>query len=176
MRDPVFIIGPERSGTNLLRLILNSHSSITVPHPPHIMKFFHPIEKIYGDLNDDKNFRKLINDVCRLVELHTYPWGINPDRKKTFARVKDRTLISINFELYNQYREYAGKKRWVCKSTFMIHHVAEILKYFPNARFLYMFAMAGMLHIQRNRQSLIIIIFFTLPTFGVRNNRPDCRG
>lgn len=38
--SPIFIIGTERSGTNLLRLILNAHPNIALPHPPHIMKIF----------------------------------------------------------------------------------------------------------------------------------------
>jgi hypothetical protein len=135
---PVFIIGTERSGTNLLRLILNSHSSIAVPHPPHIMKFFRPIEPLYGDLRKDNNFRQLTNDVCRLVELHPYPWEIKPDRGKVFLHAKDRNLINIYFEVYNQYLDFTGKKRWACKSTFMIEHVAEILRYYPDARFIYM--------------------------------------
>lgn len=138
MKDPVFIIGTERSGTNLLRLILNAHSAIAVPHPPHIMKFFHSFVDVYGDLNKDKNFKKLIHDVCQLVELHTYPWEIKPDKEMVFQQAKDRRLISVFFEIYAQYLTYTGKARWVCKSTFMIDHVAAILKYFPNARFIYM--------------------------------------
>jgi len=138
VRDPIFIIGTERSGTNLLRLILNSHSNISVPHPPHIMKYFHPIEHLYGNLNIDKNFKKLIDDVCRLVDLHTYPWEIKPNRKQVFNNVTDKKLLNIYFEINNQYLKYAGKKRWVCKSTFMIDYVADILKHFPDARFIYM--------------------------------------
>lgn len=136
--NPIFIIGTERSGTNLLRLILNMHSSIFVPHPPHIMKYFHPIIHRYGDLNKDNNFKKLISDVCRMVELHSYQWDIIPNRVKIFEKAKDRNLISIYFEIYDQYLEFAGKKRWACKSTFMIEHIPEILRYFPDAKFIYM--------------------------------------
>lgn len=135
---PIFIIGTERSGTNLLRLILNAHSHIAVPHPPHIMKFFSPIEPLYGDLTEDGNFRGLITDVCRLVELHTYPWEIRPDPRRVFQRARHRDLISIFFEIYDQYLEYSCKARWCCKSTFMIEHVAAILRLAPDARFIFM--------------------------------------
>jgi len=37
--DPLFILGTERSGSNLLRLICNAHSRITIPHPPHILRY-----------------------------------------------------------------------------------------------------------------------------------------
>ena len=48
--DPLFIIGTERSGSNLLRVILDAHSRISVPHPPHIMRYFSPLVARYGDL------------------------------------------------------------------------------------------------------------------------------
>lgn len=136
--DPIFIIGTERSGTNLLRLILNSHPAICVPHPPHIMKLFTPLLPRYGDLEKDANFRRLSADVCRLVELHPYPWEIRPDRERVFATASGRELLCIYFAIYDQYLEWSGKERWCCKSTFMIDHVADILRHRPRARFIFM--------------------------------------
>ncbi|MCK9594363.1 MAG: sulfotransferase [Candidatus Omnitrophica bacterium] len=136
--DPIFIIGTERSGTNLLRLILNSHPDIAIPHPPHILKNFFGLEQFYGDLAVDRNFRLLINDVARSVELHPYPWEIGLDRGKIFRTALDKSLISIYFAVYDQYLESTGKKRWGCKSTFMIDHVGLVRRYYPNARFIYM--------------------------------------
>lgn len=138
MESPVFIIGSERSGTNLLRLILNEHSAITVPHPPHIMKLFYPLEKFYGDLKNDRNYKRLIGDVCRMVTLHPYPWEIKPDKQEVFLKAGDRNLLNVYFEIYNQYLRFSGKKRWVCKSTFMIEHIGNILKYYPAARFIFL--------------------------------------
>jgi hypothetical protein len=135
---PVFIVGTERSGTNLLRLILNSHQDIAIPHPPHIMKNFFKLEPLYGDLNKDANFKKLVADVVKSVELHPYPWEIRIDKEKIFVCAKERNLINVYFELYDQYRESVNKKMWGCKSTFMIYHVAFVRKYYPGAKFLYM--------------------------------------
>ncbi len=136
--SPIFIIGTERSGTNLLRLMLNAHSAIAVPHPPHIMKFFAPLVPLYGDLTRDRNFRTLIGDVCTMVELHPYPWEISPDRERVFREARGRDLISVYFAIYDQYLAWSGKRRWCCKSTFMIDHVGEILSHHPSARFIFM--------------------------------------
>jgi hypothetical protein len=136
--NPIFIIGTERSGTNLLRLMLNAHSAIALPHPPHIMKLFSPLERNYGDLHVDNNFRRLIGDVCRMVELHTYPWEVIPDREQVFSRVRERNLLNIYFQIYDQYLAYSGKQRWACKSTFMIEHVAGIIHSRPEARLIFM--------------------------------------
>ncbi len=137
-QSPIFIIGTERSGTNLLRLILNSHSHIAIPHPPHIMKNFSNLEPLYGNLNSDLHFKRLIKDVVRMVELHPYPWEIKIDRERIFREAAERNLINIFFAIYNQYLESTQKKRWGCKSTFMIYHVALIRRYYPQAKFLYM--------------------------------------
>ncbi|MBU0547950.1 MAG: sulfotransferase [Candidatus Omnitrophica bacterium] len=136
--EPIFIIGTERSGTNLLRVILNSHSNIAIPHPPHIMKNFFKLEPLYFNLSRDINFQRLINDVVKMVELHFYPWEIKIDKDRIFREVKGRNLISIFFSIYDQYLESTKKKRWGCKSTFMIYHVALIRQYYPLAKFIYM--------------------------------------
>lgn len=138
MDAPIFIIGTERSGTNLLRLMLNAHSAIAVPHPPHIVKLFAPLAPGYGDLRRDDNFRRLVADVCRLVELHPYPWGFRPDREQAFREAPGRELLAVYLAVYDQYRTFTGKRRWCCKSTFMIDQVAAILRYRPDARFIFM--------------------------------------
>ena len=136
--DPIFIIGTERSGTNLLRLILNTHSNIAIPHPPHIMKNFFKLEPLYGDLKKDANFRALVKDVIEMVELHPYPWGIKLNAERISREAEERNLISIFFAVYNQYLESASKARWGCKSTFMIYHVASVRRYYPSSKFLYL--------------------------------------
>lgn len=136
--DPLFIIGTERSGTNLLRLILNSHPNIAIPHPPHIIKNFFKLEPLYGDLSRDANFKRLIWDVVKMVELHPYPWEIKIDRDRIFREVRERNLINVFFAIYDQYLESTHKKRWGCKSTFMIYHVALIRQYYHRAQLLYM--------------------------------------
>ena len=77
--DPIFIIGTERSGSNLLRLILNAHSEIAVPHPPHVMSYFGPLEKYYGDLSRESNFRRLAKDVIVHLRSHIHPWEVEVD-------------------------------------------------------------------------------------------------
>ncbi len=136
--NPIFIIGTERSGTNLLRLILNAHSHIAVPHPPHIMKNFFVLEPLYGDLSRDANFKKLIRDVVIMVKLHPYPWEVKLDTEKIFRMVRERNLINICFAIYDQYLSSTRKERWGCKSTFMIYHIALIRHYYPSAKFIYM--------------------------------------
>ncbi|MFH0781133.1 MAG: sulfotransferase [Pseudomonadota bacterium] len=135
---PIFIIGTERSGSNLLRLILNSHSSIAVPHPPHILKYFSPFENNYGDLCQHKNLKRLTDDILGLLAVHVYPWELHLEPEKIVAGVPSPDVIGVFYSIYNAYQKHCGKRRWACKSTFMIHHIAKIVKTCPAAKFLWL--------------------------------------
>ncbi|WP_042689683.1 sulfotransferase [Azospirillum sp. B506] len=136
--DPIFIIGTERSGSNLLRLILNAHSAITVPHPPHIMAYFAPLEGLYGLLEEDANFVRLADDVLTHVQRHIHPWPMIPDRETLIRDARPRDIFGLYAGIYDQYRVATGKRRWGCKSTFMIHHTDRIRARYPGARLIWL--------------------------------------
>lgn len=136
--DPIFILGTERSGSNLLRLILNSHSRVAVPHPPHVVRYFAPLEPLYGDLSDDRAFRRLVDDILRLLDTHIYQWDIPVDAAAVARTATPRSAFGVYVALQDQYRAHTGKARWGCKSTFMVDHIPEIRARFPGARLLFL--------------------------------------
>lgn len=138
IQNPIFIIGTERSGSNLLRLILNAHPHIAIPHPPHLMRDVSPILHLYGDLSDSNRFKILIGDVVEIVSHHFAPWPIEIDRESIFREAPSRSLYGIYVALYEQYRVHIGKRRWGCKSTFMYRHISEILAHHSEPRFLHL--------------------------------------
>ncbi len=133
--DPIFIIGTERSGSNLLRLILNAHSRIAVPHPPHILRYFAPIEAGYGDLEAEEPFARMADDMLLLLRVHIHPWGIPIDRQRLLAEARPRDAFGLLCGLYDQFLWSCGKARWGCKSTFMIDHVERVRQRFDDPRF-----------------------------------------
>ena len=137
--DPVFIIGTERSGSNLLRLILDSHPRFVVPHPPHVMRYFTPMVARYGDLSDPARFRRLVEDVLALVHAHIHPWPWVPGADEVVARSRGRELFSVYVALHEAVRDHVGKARWGCKSTFMIDHVERVRAEWPGARLLWLY-------------------------------------
>jgi hypothetical protein len=135
---PFFIVGTERSGSNLLRLMLNEHPSLAIPHPPHILKELGPLEARYGDLRDDARFRRLVDDAARLVELHFFPWDVALDRAAAFREAPGRDVYGVKAAFYDQYRRAKGKARWGCKSTFVIHYVENVRRHHPEAQFIHL--------------------------------------
>ena len=89
----IFMIGTQRSGSNLLRLMLNQLPGIAAPHPPHILQRMTPLLAAYGDLDHDVNYFSLIEDVCRLVELNPVPWeGVSFDREQIARAANARSF------------------------------------------------------------------------------------
>ena len=134
---PIYIIGTERSGSNLLRVILNAHSGIDIPHPPHIMRYFADLEGGYGDLAQASVRTDLVNDVLRLIDTHIYPWEVDLDVERVVNEARPANLLGIFAAIYDQHLAHTGKRRWGCKSTFMVHHIQAALDRDPEARFVW---------------------------------------
>ena len=113
---PIQIIGTQRSGSNLLRLILNQSPKISAHHPPHILTVFYPILNKYGNLERDDNFKKLIHDVCRLIETNPVKWELELSRNEIFNSCRQRTLIEIFKVVYEMISKVDGATHWCCKS------------------------------------------------------------
>lgn len=114
---PIQIIGTQRSGSNLLRLMINELEGVVAPHPPHILKTFIPLLGQYGDLSDAPNFRQLVEDACRLVETNPVVWeNVALDREQIFAQSTNRNLIEIFKSIYEQMAAANGANFWCCKS------------------------------------------------------------
>lgn len=111
------IIGTQRSGSNLLRLMLNQISEIDAPHPPHVLERFYPLLPKYGDLADETNFKLLIDDVCRLIEYNPVPWeGVVLDREAIRLQCSSNSLVEIFIAVYNLKAQHSKAAYWCCKS------------------------------------------------------------
>jgi hypothetical protein len=141
IQNPFFIVGSERSGSNLLRAILNQLPDVVIPHPPHLMRDLGPLFERYGDLSDNARLRKLIDHAENLVDLHFAPWPFRIDKERVFdeaVEIPGRDPYAIYALIYEQYREFEEKKRWGCKSTFMIHNVQQALDHHAHPQFIHL--------------------------------------
>jgi len=134
------MIGTQRSGSNLLRLMLNQVDNVAAPHPPHILQRLMPLIPKYGNLSQIDSFRLLIDDVCRLVELNPVTWDkVTLDRKDIEVRCRDQSLTAVFFAVYDVLAETWGAKHWCCKSLSNVFYLPEINSYDQNAKFIYLY-------------------------------------
>jgi hypothetical protein len=137
---PVFMIGTQRSGSNLLRLMLNQLSHVAAPHPPHVLERMAPLMPGYGALESDSSFAQLVEDVCRLVECNPVPWtDVALDRDEVASRCRERSLVAVYGAVHDIMAQAWGALDWCCKSLANVHFLPEINAYFPDARFIYLY-------------------------------------
>lgn len=138
---PIFMIGTQRSGSNLLRLMLNQLPEVAAPHPPHLLQRLMPMLSGYGDLKQDGGFMRLVDDVCQLVELNPVPWeGVTLDRQDVAFRCSERSLIAVFGAVYDIMAETRGAQTWCCKSLANINYLYDIEHYFRDgAKYIYLY-------------------------------------
>jgi len=135
------MIGTQRSGSNLLRLMLNQLPEVAAPHPPHILQRLAPMLSGYGDLKQDGGFMRLVDDVCQLVELNPVPWeGVALDRQDVAFRCSARSLAAVFGAVYDIMAETRGAQTWCCKSLANINYLNDIEHHFRDgAKYIYLY-------------------------------------
>lgn len=137
----ILMVGEQRSGSNLLRLILNSSPEIAAPHPPHILQHLMPLVSGYGDLRDEAVMAKLVDDVCRLVENNPVHWeGIRIfDRNQVRSLCRENSLVAVFAAVMQIYAQRHGASAWLCKSMQNIRWARELNDYLLRPKFIYLF-------------------------------------
>jgi hypothetical protein len=121
---PVQIIGTQRSGSNLLRVMLNQLQGVFAPHPPHILKTFEPIVSFYGDLSIEDNFRDLATDICHFVERNPVPWlNSQFDPMQIIDHAKERTLLGIYLAIHEVNAAANSARYWFNKSMRNVYFI-----------------------------------------------------
>ena len=120
-------VGTQRSGSNLLRLMLNQLDEIDAPHPPHILKTISPLLPVYGDLSKGFGLVDLVGDVLDLIKTNPIPWDqFTPQADEVIARCGRPSLIEVFRVLYEMKAEAAGANFWCCKSMANIHYAQQL--------------------------------------------------
>ncbi|MEU7859070.1 sulfotransferase, partial [Nonomuraea sp. NPDC049141] len=123
----VQIVGTQRSGSNLLRLLLGSLPSVFAPPSAHKLRDFQDLVSRYGSLEAPSNKRRLAEDMGRLVDLNALAWPRIPDRSQAvLANMGGSSLAHAVLAFYQAHARYFGKEVWVSKCLENIHFIEPI--------------------------------------------------
>ena len=124
---PLLVIGTQRSGSNLLRLILNQHPQIDAPHPPHLLQIFYPLLPLYGNLQQPPNFKQLAQDIADYVNVNPVPWdGLTLTAEAILQRCAVPALPEVFKVVYQLKAELKSARYWCCKSMANVYYIPEI--------------------------------------------------
>ena len=132
---PVFLLGSQRSGTTMLRLMLNNHPNLAIPHETAFITIYYKKLGSYGDLADKDNARRLLADISqhplvkrgRLIE--------NPEAILSRPTASYREFIDAIFQAY---ADSLGKARWGDKTPFYTPDIDVLHRIFPDAKLLHL--------------------------------------
>lgn len=130
---PVFIAGPDRSGTSLIFSLLASHPNISMVRRTNMWRYFH---QRYGDLSRPDNFERCLLDMTRYNRMrHLHP---DRDRLRNEFHRGAPTYGRLFALFYQHHAERTGKQRWGDKSLHTEHYVDRVFSEFPNAKIIHM--------------------------------------
>lgn len=137
MSTPFFIVGASRSGTTLLRLMLNAHSQLGIPRE---MKYFHTIGRTvdptswHEEIPDD-SYRSLVRQY-----LQNRSDLFSDDLEALEAMVmadSERTLRGPYRVLMEYWSRTLDKPRWGEKTPHNLFYVDVLSDMFPGAKFIH---------------------------------------
>lgn len=136
--SPIFIGGSKRGGTTLLRRIINTHSSITIPPPGWFYHFIYAHLYSYGDLNQEQNILELIKD-CLAIPLVKKYWKISETPKKIVNLLPERSFRGVLVTFFQLYAQKFNTSIWGSKTPSNVFWFTEIQNNFPKARFILLY-------------------------------------
>lgn len=138
LKKPIFLLASERSGSNLIRAMFDSHPSIAAPAPPHLLSTFFPLLPFYGQLEEDQNFDALCRDIIKAVDVQVGDWHSSFTIEYLRQHVATRDLLGIYDLLYSIETNNNKKTRTFIKENFSFDYAYYLLNYFPDAKFIYL--------------------------------------
>lgn len=128
---PFFVVGCPRSGTTLLRLMLDSHSRLAVPGESHF---------VVGPSSRWLRLHNRPEAALGLILAHPrfQAWRLDPDAvRRRVARDGPAAYPALIRAVFAAYADSVGKPRWGDKTPWFVEHIPRLNRLFPDARFIH---------------------------------------
>ena len=133
---PLFVIGFQRSGTTLVRLMLDNHPRLAIPLDVVGLwaRYYGRLEH-YNRLTADADVESLVRDV--LGEERLRLWQVDLTTSDILSQVRGHTFPDVVAAFYLAYAQSKGKSRWGDKDPGNMSRIHLINLWFPDSRVLH---------------------------------------
>ena len=135
---PVFVGACPRSGTTLLRTMLNSHPDLALPLETRFLMEAWSARTRFGDLSDEGRRRELARWIFRSQRTRWRRLGVERRAAITRLVAAPPTIGSLLGTCFVMYAEGQGKPRWGDKRPMYDQHLDAIFAMFPDAQFVHL--------------------------------------
>jgi hypothetical protein len=125
----VIVLGVRRSGTTLLRVMLDRNPALAVPDESY---FVPQLARRHGTPVDPVEFVEDLRRLPTLVE-----WQLSPDAVAAHLRAGMTTGEAVA-AVFAAYAAERGKSRWGDKTPLYMQHLDLLERLFPDARFVHL--------------------------------------
>lgn len=137
MKDFVFLICTERSGSNFVTSLMNGHSRISGPPPSHLFRLFATNRANYGDLESDQNWRTLLGDLVVSFDCKLGSWSTGMAAEELNERATKRSVAEALRVLYENEAEHDGADVVFVKENHTYSFAPFLLEHYPGCRFVW---------------------------------------
>jgi hypothetical protein len=130
-QPPFFIVGAQRSGTTMLRLMLNEHSRLCVPFESVFVPAFFRREQEYGDLSDPEVVARMLDDI--VADHWVRIGGLVPDPQRVLDQ-EPRSYSALVNAIFMAYARLQGKERWGDKTPGYVTDLDLLNELWPDCR------------------------------------------
>jgi hypothetical protein len=133
--EPFFVVGCERSGTTMLRLMLNEHSRLRIPRESNFIPAL--MDQLPLDSPLDADQKKL---ACQIIsqERQWQKWEISETELYQQCLALEQPYLSeLVATVFSQLGNPRSKMRWGDKTPAYIEEIDRLHQLFPNAKFIH---------------------------------------
>ena len=131
--QPVFIIGFQRSGTSLLRMMLDSHPDVAIPlDTTGLWARYEQRLSEFGPLTDLESRRRLVESILSDERIRLWETPLGVDDVIGASRLPGYPGVIDGFQ--NAYARAKGKAHWGDKDPGNMGRLGSVLRWFPDAR------------------------------------------
>ncbi len=138
-QDIVFIVGMPRSGTKLLRDLLNRHEDVAIfPNETHFFPVLEQRLPGYGDMTSRPHFDRMHADLQNTAFFQRMTArGISLDAEQWFRSLRGGDFPSLLSGLFTCYQEITGCRIVGDKTPSYITHLPLLARALPQAKFVH---------------------------------------
>ena len=133
--EPIFVVGAQRSGTTMFRLMLNAHPRISIPFESGFIPSFYKRLSEYGDLSLKENQATLLRDIADHPLMKKGKLIQDVEQLSSLPISNYADLVTAIFSNYAQSKR---KARWGDKTPSYVTELDIIWKLFPGCKVIHL--------------------------------------